>query len=63
MIWPLYAEATGSYVRIFSPRTKFIIVGDSIQAAKPKWLLEELKKSYQLEGLIEDQLIYSRVVR
>ena len=63
MIWPLYAEATGSYQRIFSPRTKYIVVGDSIQAAKPEWLFEELKKSYQFEALIEDQLIYRRVVR
>jgi len=49
MIWPLYAEATGYYQHIFSPKTKYIVVGDSIQAAKPEWLFEELRNPISLK--------------
>ena len=60
IIWPSYAEATGPYQRIFIPRTKYIIVGNSIVAAKPNWLSKELEKSYTLETIIEDMKIYHR---
>lgn len=61
MIWTLYAEATGSYQRIFSPKTKYIVVGESIQSPRPKWMYEELEKSYTLEAVIEEQNIYRRI--
>jgi hypothetical protein len=59
-IWPFYAEATGPYQRIFSPNTKYIIVGESINAARPDWLSEELDKNYLLELTIDDEEIYRR---
>lgn len=60
IIWPSYAETTGSYLRIFSPMTKYIIVGESIFLPKPEWLDNELKNSYQLETDFGGQLIFKR---
>jgi hypothetical protein len=60
MTWADYAEATGSLRRIFSPRTKYIIVGNSILIPKPEWLAQELDQSYILETIIDDQFIYRR---
>jgi hypothetical protein len=59
-IWPLYAEATGSYERIFVPQTKYVIVGESNNVAQPAWLYAELAKSYTLETVIRGQEIYRR---
>ena len=61
MIWPIYAQATGPYQRIFSPRTKYILVGESNTAITPGWLYQELEKSYRLETVIGDQEIYRRI--
>jgi 4-amino-4-deoxy-L-arabinose transferase-like glycosyltransferase len=60
IIWPSYAEATGSYKRIFSPQTKIIIVGESILAPKPDWFWDELSRAYKLDTTIGDQKIYLR---
>lgn len=60
-IWPINVEVAGSYERLFSPQTKYIVVGDSIiPAEEPKWMNEELEKSYTLETVIEDHSIYRR---
>jgi hypothetical protein len=61
IIWPLYAEATGSYQRIFAPRTKYVIVGESNNIPRPDWLYTELAKKYTLETVIRDQEVYRRV--
>jgi hypothetical protein len=61
IIWPLYAEATGPYQRIFAQQTKYIIVGESNSVPRPDWLYAELGDKYQLEHVIEDQEIYRRV--
>jgi 4-amino-4-deoxy-L-arabinose transferase-like glycosyltransferase len=60
-IWPFYAEATGPYKRIFSSTTKYIIVGNSIQVARPDWLEEELDKNYFLELTIDNEKVYRRL--
>ena len=60
VIWPLYAEATGSYERIFVPQTKYVIVGDSFYIARPDWLLQELQRDYELETVLEGEEIYRR---
>lgn len=59
-IWPLYAEATGSYKLIFSPKTKIIIVGESTQISQPDWLNEELDKYYRLVKIIDGDKVYQR---
>jgi hypothetical protein len=61
MIWPLYAEATGPYQRIFVPQTKYVIVGESNNVSRPGWLYAELAKNYTLETVIKDQELYRRV--
>ena len=61
IIWPLYADATGSYKRIFSPRTKYVILGESNNIPRPEWLYAELDGKYALEVTIEDQEVYRRM--
>jgi 4-amino-4-deoxy-L-arabinose transferase-like glycosyltransferase len=61
IIWPLYAEATGSYQRIFVPQTKYVILGDSFSRPRPDWLYTELAAKYTLENVIDGQEIYRRV--
>jgi len=61
IIWPLYAEATGPYQRIFVPQTKYIIVGESNNIPRPDWLYTELAGKYKLETVIQDQEVYRRV--
>ena len=60
MIWPLNAEGTGSYERIFSPQTKYIIVGDGSDLPSVDWLDRELTRSYVLETVIQGQEVYRR---
>jgi 4-amino-4-deoxy-L-arabinose transferase-like glycosyltransferase len=52
IIWPLYAEATGPYQRIFSPQTKYVILGESNNIPRPDWLYAELAGEYTLETVI-----------
>jgi 4-amino-4-deoxy-L-arabinose transferase-like glycosyltransferase len=62
IIWPLYAEVTGSYRRIFVPRTKYVLVGDSNSIVRPDWLYTALaEEGYTLETIIEGQEVYRRV--
>ncbi len=61
-IWPICVAATGPHQRIFAPRTKYIIVGESSQAPYPAWLRPELAENgYELETIIEGQEIYRRI--
>lgn len=59
-IWPLYADAIGSHQRIFSPQTKYIILGESVQIERPAWLLEGLAQNYILETTISGLDVYRR---
>ena len=61
IIWPRYAEATGSYKRIFTPSTKYIILGESPGVARPDWLYDELAAHYKLEKVIWREGVYRRV--
>lgn len=61
IIWPLYAEATGPYQRIFSPQTKYVILGESNNIPRPAWLYAGLVGEYALETVIEDQEVYRRL--
>ncbi|MBI1880469.1 MAG: glycosyltransferase family 39 protein [Chloroflexi bacterium] len=61
IIWPLYAEATGPYQRIFVPQTKYVIVSLINSLPRPAWLKAELKDKYRLETVIASQEIYRRV--
>ncbi len=60
IIWPRYAEATGSYKRIFVPQTKYIILGESPAVARPDWLYDGLAAHYKLEKVIGREGIYRR---
>lgn len=60
VIWPINIEATGSYRRIFSAQTKYIIVGDGSDLPRVDWLDRELGRSYTLETVIQRQEIYRR---
>jgi hypothetical protein len=60
IIWPLYAEATGSHERIFSPRTRYVILGESNNIPRPDWLHRQLEGEYRLERVIDGQEIYRR---
>lgn len=61
VIWPIYAEATGSYERIFVPQTKYIIIGRSNNVGQiPEWLPSALEKQYVLEEEIDGQKIFRR---
>ena len=61
MIWPVYADATGPYQRIFTPQTKYVILGESNNIPRPDWLQEEVTKAYTLETIIDEQEIYRRI--
>ncbi len=64
IIWPRYAEATGSYRRIFTPQTKYVVLGQVFAGdvgTTPTWLYEEVAKAYTLETIIEAQKIYRRI--
>ena len=61
IVWPVYAEATGSYQRIFGEQTRYVIVGDSYLIPRADWLYPELAKNYVLETVIRDQEIYRRL--
>jgi 4-amino-4-deoxy-L-arabinose transferase-like glycosyltransferase len=61
MIWPLYVEVTGPHQRIFTPHTKYVIVGNSNNVPRPDWLYTELaEEGHTLETIIEGQEIYRR---
>jgi 4-amino-4-deoxy-L-arabinose transferase-like glycosyltransferase len=60
IIWPLYAEATGSYQRIFGPQTKYIIVSRNNRLPLPPWFTAELAEKYRLETVLANQEIYRR---
>lgn len=61
VIWPLYAEATGPYQRIFSQKTKYLILGESNNMPRPEWLEAGLIDDYALETIIHGQEVYRRV--
>jgi 4-amino-4-deoxy-L-arabinose transferase-like glycosyltransferase len=61
IIWPIYAEATGPYQRIFAEGTKYVIIGESYMIPRPGWLYTELAKNYVLETVIRDQEVYRRL--
>jgi len=58
--WPIYVSATGSPERIFSPRTKYIIVDDVKIFSRPQWLLVGLEQYYHLETVINGMELYRR---
>jgi hypothetical protein len=60
IIWPLYAQATGPYQRIFGPQTKYIIVSQINSLPRPAWFIAELNDKYRLETVIAGQEIYRR---
>ncbi len=57
-LWPEYISATGSPQRIFTPRTKYIVVDDI--KSRPQWLLDGLARNYFLETVIMGTEIYRR---
>jgi len=59
ILWPEYVTATGLPERIFTPRTKYIVVDDIKK--RPQWLLDGLDQSYYLESTIYGTEIYGRV--
>ena len=60
LIWPIYAEATGSYDRIFAPTTRYVIVGESNNVPVAPWLYPMLEQNYELETVIMGQEVYVR---
>ncbi|HXD11410.1 MAG TPA: hypothetical protein VN653_15195 [Anaerolineales bacterium] len=60
IIAPLYISVTGPPERIFTARTKYIIVDDAKIFFRPQWLIEGLKQSYYLETVIDGTEIYRR---
>jgi len=58
LIWPLYAEASGSYQQIFGPQTKYIVVGESTLLDQPAWFWQGLTQSYTQETQIGEDVIY-----
>ena len=60
VIWPLYAEVTGSHQRIFASQTRYIIVGDSFYISRPDWLYAGLAGEYELETVMGGERIYRR---
>jgi hypothetical protein len=61
IIWPIYADATGPYDRIFIPQTKYIILGESNNIPRPQWLYEEVAENYTYETVIDEQYVYRRI--
>jgi 4-amino-4-deoxy-L-arabinose transferase-like glycosyltransferase len=64
IIWPFYAGATGSHDRIFTPQTKYIVLGEiwiGGADATPEWMYEGVAKSYTLETIIDGEKVYRRV--
>ncbi|MBN1977742.1 MAG: glycosyltransferase family 39 protein [Anaerolineae bacterium] len=61
VLWPIYADATGPYQRIFSPRTKYVILGESNNIPRADWLYTELEGKYALETVIDEQEVYRRI--
>jgi 4-amino-4-deoxy-L-arabinose transferase-like glycosyltransferase len=61
IIWPLYAEATGSHKRIFIPQTKYVITGQSNNIPRPNWLNEMLADNYVVETVIQGEEVYRYV--
>jgi hypothetical protein len=60
ILWPAYVEATGSPNRIFTPRTKYILVDIPKQGSIPQWLTDGLAANYKLETVIKRTEIYRR---
>jgi len=58
IIWPIEVGATGAPQRIFSPLTKYIIVGEVTGMSRPAWLYEGLREHCVLETVIQEQVIY-----
>jgi 4-amino-4-deoxy-L-arabinose transferase-like glycosyltransferase len=63
MLWANQPELTGSYMRIFTTQTRYIIVANSIIMDEPGWMQVELDKAYRLETVIDEQRIYSRILK
>lgn len=61
VVWPMYVESLGPYQRIFSPRTKYVILGESNNVPRADWLYEELEGKYVLETVIDEQEVYRRI--
>jgi hypothetical protein len=62
MIWPIYASSTGSRNRIFSPDTKYIIIGNSQVVTIPEWVRANLAESYRLVAQFGSQKIYEHIL-
>jgi hypothetical protein len=60
ILWPSYVSATGSPQRIFSPRTKYIVLDEVERMHRPQWLMDGLAADYDLETTIEGRDIYRR---
>lgn len=60
ILWPSYVSATGSPQRIFSPRTKYIVLDEVERMHRPQWLMDGLAADYDLETTIEGREIYRR---
>lgn len=61
IIWPIYAEATGPYQRIFGEQTRYVILGESNNIPRPAWLYDGLAQQYVLETTIRGQEVYRRI--
>ena len=61
IVWPVYAEATGPYQRIFGEQTQYVILGESNNIPRADWLYTELTGKYVLETTIRDQEVYRRI--
>jgi hypothetical protein len=61
MIWSIQVESAKLYPHIFTPQTKYIVLGPYIFLEEPTWMQEELEKAYQLETVIDEQRVYRRV--
>jgi hypothetical protein len=60
IIWPNFIFVTGPAERIFTPRTKYIVLDRPERIDRPQWLLDGLSRDYYLETLIGGHAIYRR---
>jgi hypothetical protein len=58
IIWPLYLGATGPHERIFDPKTKYLILGESNNVPRPEWLEPGAAEHFVLETIIHGQEVY-----
>lgn len=60
ILWPDFIFATGPAERIFTPRTKYIVLDTPERIEHPQWLMDGLARDYDLETTIADHEIYRR---